>query len=94
MSRPGSVSLRRPRTIEVIEEESQVGDHQANGEIENAIKELEKQIRVLKHSIETKMQLVIKDDHPIMACIPQHAGFLLSRFQVAAGGKTANGRTS
>ena len=28
--------------VEVIEEESPVGDHQANGEIENAIKEFEK----------------------------------------------------
>ena len=73
----------------MIEEESPVGDHQANGEIENAIKELEKQIRVLKDSVERKSQLVIKDDHPIMAWIPQHAGFLLSRFQVSSDGKTA-----
>ena len=42
-------------------------------------------------SVERKMQLVIKDDHPVMAWIPQHAGFLLSRFQVAAG-KTAHER--
>ena len=77
------------KKVEVIEEESPVGDHQANGEIENAIKELEKQIRVLKDSVERKSQLVIKDDHPIMAWIPQHAGFLLSRFQVSSDGKTA-----
>ena len=32
--------------VEVIPEESPVNDHQVNGEIENAIKELEKQIRV------------------------------------------------
>ena len=78
--------------VEVISEESPVDDHQGNGEIENAIKELEKQIRVLKDSVERKMQLVIKDDHPVMAWIPQHAGFLLSRFQVAADGKTAHER--
>ena len=39
--------------------------------------------------MQQKSQLVIKDDHPVMAWIPQHAGFLLSRFQVAANGKTA-----
>ena len=77
------------KKYEVIPEESPVGDHQANGEIENAIKELEKQIRVLKLALEQKMQLVLQDDHPLMSWIPQHAGFLLSRFQVAANGKTA-----
>ena len=40
--------------VEIIEEESPVGDHQANGEIENAIKEVEKQIRVLKLLVESK----------------------------------------
>ena len=35
------------------------------------------------------MQLTLKDDHPMMAWLPEHSGFLLSRFQVAADGKTA-----
>ena len=43
------------KKYEVIPEESPVGDHQANGEIENAIKELEKQIRILKLALEQKM---------------------------------------
>ena len=76
--------------MEVITEESPVDDNQSDGETESAIRELEKQIRVLKSSVERKMQLVIKDDHPVMAWIPQHSGFLLSRFQVAADGKTAH----
>ena len=38
------------------------------------------------------MQLTLKDDHPLMAWIPEYAGFLLSRFQVAADGKTAHER--
>ena len=92
---PAIVALRERviealgRKVEVIDEESPVGDHQANGEIENAIKELEKQIRILKHSTERKQQLVIQDDHPMMAWLPDYAGFLLSRFQVSKDGKTA-----
>ena len=50
------------KNYKVIPEESLVGDHQANGEIENAIKEFEKQIRVLKLAREQKMQLLLKDD--------------------------------
>ena len=34
------------KKAEVIDEESPVGDHQGNGETENAIKEFEKQIGV------------------------------------------------
>ena len=75
--------------VEVVDEVSPVGDHQANGEIENAVKELEKQIRIPKHSVKRMMQLVIQDDHPVMAWFPQHAGFILSRFQVFEDGKTA-----
>ena len=40
------------KAVEVIPEESPVDDHPATGEIENAITELEKQIRVLKSSVE------------------------------------------
>ena len=64
--------------VEVILEESPVDDHQANGEIEYAIKELEKQIRVLKLGLEQKMQLTLKDDHPMMAWSPEHAGLTQS----------------
>ena len=38
------------------------------------------------------MQLGLNDDHPLMSCILEYAGFLLSRFQVAADGKTAHER--
>ena len=70
---PAIVALRKRiiealgTKVEVIEEESPVGDHQANGEIESAIKEYKKQIRVLKLSVESKMQIVIKDDRLVMA---------------------------
>ena len=36
--------------------------------------------------------MVLKDDHPSMAWIPEYAGFLLSRFQVAADGKITHER--
>ena len=38
------------------------------------------------------MQLALRDDHPLTAWIPENAGLLLSRFQVAADGKTAHER--
>ena len=50
--------------VEVLSEEWPVGDHQTNGEIENAVKELEKQVRILKIALERELQLVIKGDYP------------------------------
>ena len=52
------------KKVEVLEEESPVGDHQGNGEIENAIKELEKQIRVLKDSVERKCNSSLRTTTP------------------------------
>ena len=51
---PAITSLKETlgKKYELIPEESLVEDHQANGEIENAIKELEKQIRIIKLALE------------------------------------------
>ena len=47
MALKGRIIESLGKTVKVIPEETTVDDHQANGEIENAIREHEKQIRVL-----------------------------------------------
>ena len=42
--------------VEMIPKEGLVGDHVANGESENAVKEVNRQFRVLKSSLEEKLQ--------------------------------------
>ena len=74
-------------------EETPVGDHQANGDIENGIKEIEKRIRVIKDATESKLGLQIDDNHPILSWLPHHAAFLVSRFAVAKDGRTAYERS-
>ena len=78
--------------VEILMQESPVGDHQANGSIEVAIRELKKQVRVLKSSVEEKLGLVLDDQCPMLAWIPRHSAFLLSKFRVGEDGKTPEER--
>ena len=59
-------------------EESPVADHQANGDIENGVKEIEKRIRVIKDATESKLGLQVNEEHPILSWLPHHAAFLVS----------------
>ena len=45
---------------------SEVGESQSNGEVENAIKRLQEQLRMLKDDLEAKTGLDIEMRHPII----------------------------
>ena len=88
-----AVTESLPTTSTVMPEESPVEDHQANGDIENAIREIGKEIRTLKSATESKIGRRIASNHPILAWLPAHAAFLISRYAVGADGKTAYERS-
>ena len=72
--------------------ESLTGDHQSNGEIEVAVRELKRQIRALKSLTETKLGIQLKDDDPMLMWLPRHAAFLISRLRLGKDGKSAYSR--
>ena len=74
--------------VECLMEESPVGDHQANGDIEVAVRELKRQIRVIKSDLEEKFGRQLNDSNPILAWIPRHACFLLRMYRVGDDGRT------
>ena len=80
--------------VEFVFNESPTGDHRANGEIEVMIRELKRQIRVLKSDTEERLKRTLGDDHPVLAWLPRHAAFLLTRFRVGEDGKTAIERST
>ncbi len=45
-------AARRETSVEIIREEAPVGDHQANGVAENAVKNVQGQFRVLRGALE------------------------------------------
>lgn len=61
----------REAAIESVPEESPVGDHQANGLAENAIREVKRQIRVLRSALEESIGRVLSDEDPVLAWLPR-----------------------
>ena len=75
--------------IDVSPEESPVGEHQSNGAIESGVRELEKQIRIIKDAVEEKYGMLLESNHPILAWIIEHAGASLTRYAIGKDGRTA-----
>jgi hypothetical protein len=74
----------------IIQQSSPVGESQANGRIEVAVKLSKNQIRVIKFGLEKRLQCRIPQDHPIMGFLVEHSGLLLTKFQIGRDdGKTA-----
>ena len=48
-------------------EESPVGDHEANGDIESFIRDIKRRQRAVKSTLETRLGFVLDDDEPVLA---------------------------
>ena len=90
---PAMVDLQRKvmeaRRAETVPKNSQVGESQANGEAENAIKRLQEQVRTIKDDLESKTGLDIDMAHNIMPWLIEWAGVTLNRYLVYKDGHTA-----
>ena len=76
-------------TVEFVMEECTVEEHQSNGTIEVTVREIQKQVRVVKSALEERMKCEVPSRHPILAFLVEHAGKLMSRYQVGRDGRTA-----
>ena len=65
--------------VESIGQESPVGDHQANGEVESAVRTLKAQMRATWFGLESD---------PMLMWIPTFAGDTIARFRKGSDGKT------
>ena len=78
--------------VENVPQESPVADHRANGAIENLCRELKRQVRVLRSSLEEKLGRILKDDDPVLSWFPRHAADLMCRYKRGSDGKTPEQR--
>ena len=78
--------------VEAVPQEPGPGDRQGNGEIECAVRELKRQIRAGKYALEAKLGQQLKDDDPVLAWLPRHAGDLICRYRRGLDGKTPEQR--
>ena len=76
-------------TVQFVMEESLVEEHESNGTIEVTVREIQKQVRVMKSALEDRMKCEVPSRHPILAFLLEHTGRLMSRYQVGRDGRTA-----
>ena len=66
---PALVALKRTAVqyakLEAVPEESPVGDHQANGEIENVVMQVKRRQRAIRSSLEAKLGFALDDSDPV-----------------------------
>ena len=80
--------VRKETDVEIVMEESPVGDHQANGAAENAVKNVQGQFRALKDALEARLGARIQGEHAAVPWLIMHAGSVISRRRVDKEGFT------
>ena len=60
-------------TVEFVMEESPVEELKSNGTIEVTVREIQKQVRVMKSALEERMKCEVPSRHPILAFLVEHA---------------------
>ena len=75
-------------TVEFVME-SPVEEHQSNGTIEVTVREIQKQVRMMKSALEERIKCDVPSRHPILAFLVEHAGRMMSRCQVGRDGRTS-----
>ena len=66
--------------IEVVPEESPVGESQSNGEVENAVRMIKAQVRKLRLSLESRYKTKLRENHPIIPWLVAEAAEAINRF--------------
>ena len=73
---------------EIVPEQSPVGEHQSNGQVENAIRIVQAQVRTMRIGLQSRYRRRIKADHPIMPWLIHHAAFVINICSVGEDGRT------
>ena len=74
--------------LDIVPENSIVGDSAGNEAMEAGIKTAEGMIRTIKAGLEHNYKIKILKDHPIMSWVIEHSVFLVTYFGLGRNGKT------
>ena len=69
-------------------EESPVGEHSANGEVENAIKRVQGQARTMKDALEARYKRKLDQSSNCATWLVGYAADVIKRYKVGDDGKT------
>ena len=82
-------AVKNESAVEIVMEESPVGESASNGEVENAIKQVEGQFRTVKSNVEEKYGEKLVSTHMSVPWMIRHAAELIDRFAVGQDGRTS-----
>ena len=71
-------------TVQFDMEESLVEENQSNGTTEVTMREIQKHMSVMKSALEERMKCEVLSRHPNLVFLVEHAGTLMSRYQVGS----------
>ena len=75
--------------IDLGHEHSAVGESQSNGGAENAVKQVQGQIRVLRDGLEARYQTQVDPEHPILPWLVRYSVCPINRSRVGEDGRTS-----
>ena len=81
--------VKQERPERIILEESPVKESQANGAIENAIRQVQGQIRTMKDCLESRIGIRLTGEETIFPWLVSHAAATINRYHVGQDGNTA-----
>ena len=73
---------------EVVKVESMVGDHDSNGEAEQAVQKIEDEVRTFKDALDDAIKDRIPPSHDVLAWMVDHVASIYRRVAVGTDGKT------
>ena len=82
-------AARACQGVESINKEVPVGDHRANGDAEVSVREIKRQMRALRLSLESKLGVRLSDRDPLLFWMPSFAGDAIACHRRGKDGKTA-----
>ncbi len=74
-----AVRRERESDVEIVMEEVPVGDHQAHGLAENAVRNVQGQFRVIKDALESRHGTRVDGEHPVVPWMVMHAAWVVNR---------------
>ena len=74
--------------IQILAEESPVGEHQSNGEVEDGIKSVQSQTRTMRLAVQAMYKSKLRTKHPIMPWLVHHSALLIDVCRVGSDVRT------
>jgi hypothetical protein len=78
--------------VRAIHEESPKGDSKANGEAEQAVREIKWRVRAITMMLEKKLNTKLPEGHPLLTWVPRYAAEQSNRFKIGHDGRTPEER--